>query len=78
MSKLTLSVDEEVVSQAKQFAKLRGTSISEMVETYLASVVLVYSSADAKTETPILHRLKGTLKNASVEDYRAHLTEKYQ
>ena len=38
MAKLTLSVDSRVVSRAKQYAKRRGVSVSEMVETYLAAV----------------------------------------
>ena len=38
MSKLTLSVDDGVVSRAKRFAKQNGVSVSEMVETYLAAI----------------------------------------
>ena len=38
MAKLTLSVDERVVSRAKQYAKRRGVSVSEMVEAYLSAV----------------------------------------
>ena len=50
MAKPTLSVDNRVVSRAKQYAKRRGVSISGMVEAYLAAV------AD-----PVLgHRLFGT------------------
>jgi len=36
--KLTLSVDDRVVSRAKQYAKRRGISVSKMVEGYLAAV----------------------------------------
>ena len=39
MSKLTLSVDENVASRAKEYAKSNGVSVSQMVETYLAAVV---------------------------------------
>jgi hypothetical protein len=38
MAKLTLSVDSRVVSLAKQYAKRRGVSVSNMVEAYLAAV----------------------------------------
>jgi predicted HicB family RNase H-like nuclease len=52
MSKLTLSVDEEVVSRAKRYAKRQGTSLSAMVEAYLASVS---EAADpASKEPPVL------------------------
>ncbi len=75
MSKLTLSVDEAVVSRAKRYAKQRGVSVSEMVETYLAMV-----SEPSKMENvpPILRSIRGTLKKADQEEYRKHLTEKYR
>ena len=38
MAKLTLSVDAEVVSRAKRYAKQYGVSLSEMVEMYLQQV----------------------------------------
>jgi len=38
MSKLTLSIDPVVISRAKRYAKQHGTSVSQMVEAYLASV----------------------------------------
>ncbi len=37
MSKLTLSVDGEVVARAKCHAKRRGVSVSQMVEAYLSA-----------------------------------------
>lgn len=77
--KLTLSVNnDKVVSQAKQFAKSRGTSVSEMVETYLASVVVVYTGQHAKPDAPILRSLRGSLKHADIDDYRTHLETKYR
>ena len=36
MAKLTLSVDEAVVERAKEIARRRGTSVSALVERYLA------------------------------------------
>lgn len=75
MAKLTLSVDNRVVSRAKQYAKSRGVSVSHMVETYLAAVV--DSSTPART-TPILRSIRGVLKRANVDDYRKHLAAKYR
>jgi hypothetical protein len=76
MSKLTLSVDDAVVSRAKRYAKARGVSISKMVEAYLAAV------ADPATrvpvDTPILRSVRGVLKNADLKDYKRHLSIKYR
>lgn len=76
MAKLTLSVDDRVISRAKQYAKRRGVSVSEMVETYLATVVEPPSSATGAT--PILHSLRAVLKNADIDQYRKHLAAKYR
>ncbi len=76
MAKLTLSVDERVISRAKQYAKRRGVSISKMVEDYLAGVV--EGASPAVGDTPILRSLLGVLKNADIEEYREHLTTKYR
>ncbi|MDH5400515.1 MAG: DUF6364 family protein [Cyclobacteriaceae bacterium] len=35
MSKLTLSIDEQVISKAKYYARKSRRSLSEIVETYL-------------------------------------------
>jgi hypothetical protein len=76
MAKLTLSVDDQVISRAKQFAKSHGSSISEMVETYLSSVSgPAPRSAGA---APIVNSLRGIIKSADIEDYRKHLAAKYR
>jgi hypothetical protein len=76
MAKLTLSVDDRVVSRAKQYAKRRGVSVSEMFETYLAAVADPPSSAGRPA--PILRSVRGILKNADIGDYREHLATKYR
>jgi len=76
MAKLTLSVDDRVVSRAKQFAKRRGVSVSEMVEAYLAAVAEPPSPATGAAS--ILRSVRGVLKNADIEKYRKHLSAKYR
>jgi antitoxin component of RelBE/YafQ-DinJ toxin-antitoxin module len=76
MSKLTLSVDDRVISSAKRYAKKCGLSVSEMVEAYLAAVVKEPSAA--AQDAPILRALRGSLKKADLEDYRKHLVTKYR
>ena len=74
MAKLTLSVDERVVSRAKRYAKQRGMSVSKMVEAYLAGM----SEPSSADTPPILNSLRGSLKKADVEGYRKHLAAKYR
>ena len=76
MAKLTLSVDTRVVSRAKKYAKRRGVSVSEMVESYLAAVV--EPSSPSASAAPILRSVRGILKNADIHQYRKHLAAKYR
>jgi antitoxin component of RelBE/YafQ-DinJ toxin-antitoxin module len=76
MSKLTLSVDKNVISQARRVAKHHGVSISKMVEAYLAAVAA--PSERPSWNAPILHSLRGSLKKADIEQHRARLTAKFR
>ena len=76
MAKLTLSVDTRVVSRAKQYAKLRGVSVSEMVEAYLTAVADPTSPSTGAA--PILRSVRGVLKHADTGEYRKHLAAKYR
>lgn len=74
MSKLTLSIDDAVIGQAKKHARRRGMSVSKMVEEYFR---LITEPPKGGANTPVLDSLRGTLKRGSVEDYRRHLKRKY-
>ncbi len=76
MSKLTLSVDDRVISSAKRYAKQRGVSVSQMVEAYLAAVAK--EAFPAAQDTPILRSVRGSLKTADLKDYRKHLAAKHR
>jgi uncharacterized protein DUF6364 len=75
MQKLTLSVDPHIVARAKRYAKQQGTSVSEMVETYLAAVSQPSSTQEVP---PISRSLRGVLKKGDVRQYRKHLVDKYR
>jgi hypothetical protein len=76
MAKLTLSVDDRVVSRAKQYAKRRGVSVSEMVEAYLAAVAAP-PPPDTR-DMPILRLVRGLIRNADIGACRKHLAAKYR
>jgi hypothetical protein len=76
MAKLTLSVDDRVVSNAKRYAKQRGLSVSEIVETYLSAVADPLPAGPGRT--PVLHSVRGVLRKADIGEYRRHLAAKYR
>lgn len=73
-TKLTLSLDKEVIEQAKAYAKERGVSLSKLIENLL-------KSASSQTQgskvpmTPIVASLIGSLPNKSDEDMRKDVIE---
>ncbi len=77
VSKLTLSVDPVVVERAKRYAAARGTSVSQLVETLL-DLVASGGTESAAAATPVLSRLRGSLRRGSVEDYRRYLIKKFK
>jgi antitoxin component of RelBE/YafQ-DinJ toxin-antitoxin module len=73
-TKLTVSIDPEVIAAAKRFAADHGTSVSRLVETFLDTVT---RTPQAASETPVLARLHGSLRDADTADYRDHLARKH-
>ena len=74
MSKLTLSVDAEVIERAKRYTSGHGVSVSSLVEVYLNSLS---KPAAAEADPPVLRSLRGVLRRGSREDHRKHLREKH-
>lgn len=76
--KLTLRLDDQLISAAKDYAGDAGKTQSQVVAEYFA----VTTSLDRASfhMTPAVANLRGILKDgdgASEEDYLAHLKEKH-
>jgi hypothetical protein len=62
MSKLTLSIDQMVIDEAKEYAKSSGKSLSSIVEEYLKSLTKPEKSKKKKTSMELVRELKGSVK----------------
>lgn len=76
-TKLTLSIDDDIIQQAKLYAKSRKQSVSKLVEEYLYSIS---QKSDAKMKNeeayaPIVSELLGMIKTDSNIDYKKVLEE---
>jgi hypothetical protein len=82
-TKLTLSIDPEVIARAKEEARRRGTSVSDMVETYLAVVSKPEDLRKAIELTPLVKSFSGVIKLKKGEEFdydkvrHEYLKEKY-
>ena len=61
-SKLTLSINQLVIEEAKKYAKSSGKSLSSIVEEYLKSLAIQEKSNKKKTSLKIVRELKGSVK----------------
>ena len=71
ITKLTLTIDDEVVSSAKKYARVKGKSLSAVVEHYLKSV-----SGPMEREqslSPRILKMKGVIKLPEGFDYKTQL-----
>jgi hypothetical protein len=75
VSKLTLSVDDHVVRRAKRYAAARGTSVSRLVERYLA---LLSAPPKGDDQAPVLRLLRGAARGVPADAHRRGLDRKYR
>lgn len=61
-NKLTLSINQIVIEEAKKYAKSSGKSLSNIVEEYLKSLALKEEANKKKSSLKIVRELKGSVK----------------
>jgi hypothetical protein len=71
LAKLTLTIDEKVIGQAKRFAREKNKSVSRMVEEYLDNVSegRTHSGIAGKLNSPLTDSLVGMFKDSG-KDYK--------
>jgi hypothetical protein len=74
-TKLTLTIEKEVIDVAKEYAKEKGQSLSEMVENYFKFVTLSRGKVNEKQLSFNVRKLRGILKTDEDLDYKQVLTE---
>lgn len=79
-AKLTLSLDRDIIEQAKEFSRFKQKSLSKLIEGYLRQVVHIEKAA--KQSTPLVARLSGVIDAVKLGDHKSeyadYLTDKYR
>jgi hypothetical protein len=73
-TKLTLNVEKKVIEKAKEFARKKGQSLSELVENYFKFLTKQHTKQDAEL-SPKVKALRGILKIGNASDYKQILEE---
>ena len=80
-TKLTLTVDKEVIERAKKYAKSNGRSLSNIVEEYLKAIVPNSKKTEDIEISPLVDSLWGSVRVPDDFDYKEevadYLVEKY-
>lgn len=79
-AKLTLSLDRDIIEQAKEFARSQHKSLSKLIEGYLRQTT---GPDDAsKKITPLVSKLSGIIDARKLGDHNSeycdYLAEKYR
>jgi hypothetical protein len=76
-TKLTINLDENIIHEAKTYAKSHSVSLSKLIENYLNS--LVRESKKKSSVSPLVESLTGIIPSDFDErkEYRNYIDKKY-
>lgn len=74
-TKLTLTIEKEIIDIAKEYAKEKGQSLSEMVENYLKFITSDRQKIKERQLSPKVRKLRGILKTDENFDYKQILAD---
>lgn len=72
-TKLTLTIEQEVIKVAKTYARRKGRSLSDLIENYLKT--LTAKTSNKEDLSPKVKKLMGTIKLPKDFDYKKSLAE---
>ncbi|MBI2259667.1 MAG: hypothetical protein HYU67_12335 [Flavobacteriia bacterium] len=70
-SKLTLSISEDIILKAKEYAKKNGTSISFLIERFLTQIT--QKENEKFKHSTSINKLKGVIQVPEDYDYKKEL-----
>ncbi|MEJ4086802.1 DUF6364 family protein [Galbibacter orientalis] len=80
-TKLTLTLEKEIIQKAKKYAKDKNRSLSDIIENYLKILTKEEKANKSTKLNPVVKSLKGSFKMPKNMDYkkelRNRLEEKY-
>jgi len=77
-TKLTLTIEKEVIDRAKKYAKEEKRSLSDIIENYLKMLTQSKSGLNANEQelNPLVASLRGSFKMPKDMDYQKELNKR--
>ena len=72
-TKLTLTIEKNVISSAKEYAQTKGKSLSNLVENYLKTISS--KESDINSLSPKVVKLMGVIKTPKDFNYKTELSK---
>jgi len=77
-TKLTLTIQREIIERAKVYAKEKNRSLSDIIENYLKILTKEDSVNPGKQLNPVVKSLKGSFKTDNNMDYKKELRNRLE
>ena len=77
-TKLTLTIEREIIERAKNYAKEKNRSLSDIIENYLKILTEKEKTNEYEMLNPIVKSLKGSFKMPKDMDYKKELKNRLE
>ncbi len=77
-TKLTLTIEREIIERAKNYAKEKNRSLSDIIENYLKILTKEERNHKSKKLNPAVESLKGSFKMPKDIDYKKELKNRLE
>lgn len=76
-TKLTLVIEKEIIQKAKDYAKQKNRSLSNIIENYLKSLTKEETAKENKI-SPLIKSLRGSFKLPKDFDYKEEIRKEIE
>lgn len=77
-TKLTLTIEKDIIERAKNYAAKKNRSLSDIIENYLKSITKEESNQKSQQLNATVKSLKGAFKIPKEIDYKTELNNRLE
>ena len=77
-TKLTLTIEREIIERAKEYAKEKNRSLSDIIENYLKIITKEDHENIGKPLNPVVKSLMGSFKTNKIMDSKKELRNRLE